>query len=662
MPQKFNSREIVFSDPKKSSLDKTYSHKGSGKVGRIIPVMTEELIPNTTHSFTPNSLVRFVPLAAPLMERMTLRHHVIATPYRQLFDNWQDFITGGENNTDDSILPGFTMYRLMSKIHLEFFADSHDRNSPSDWLKSVMENFRKFFADNGYYSIYVQQYEPRFLAWVKVLEDQTLPTDNLREITGSVICTVLNCLVGKGSLFNYLGYPSRDYDDFFRFNTGAKNGQFYDVFFTKRFNGDRSWFTGLELSDDDQPLYDDSIRYNEAYIRKYYRDWYYYFRDQNLDFVPMSPESASFKTSTRSLLLDDSALWLLILRPACWAKDLYNTCTLQAYENNGVVPVSTFSDHDTYEFSEVPVWDQVNNVWTKHRVPATWLSFMSPVGPTPVDSLGQDMNDFTFPSASDAYSALSLKNLQKIEALSKFLDKNLYVGWTYADQLSSHFGVRYSDARMQIPEYVGGTKSFIDAQTLTNGTSTSEQVAGSQTAYAQGITANDRVSYFAEEHCIISDYMSVIPSLSYENTVPRSLLRQYKFDFAFPEFAQLGSDAVSVNEVHSNIINGYQDSTFGGTMFGYADRYFDYKANVNRVSGELLSTLRLYTFTHIHNNVRDLNSRLYVWDSFARLNADFVHCVPSLDVFVSDTLDYEFVFDCMNEIQVTLPLPVTMYV
>ena len=90
---------------------------------------------------------------------------------------------------------------------------------------------------------------------------------------------------------------------------------------------------------------------------------------------------------------------------------------------------------------------------------------------------------------------------------------------------------------MQLPEYVGGTKSMVSVQTLTNTTNTSEDIAGSQAAYAQGITANDGCDYYAEEHCMLFDIMSIVPELSYKYSSPKHLLHLKKFDFAFPEFA-----------------------------------------------------------------------------------------------------------------------------
>ena len=113
MAKKFNTREIIITEPKHSSIDMSCTLRGTGKLGRMIPTHVQNLMPNTTINYTPNTLVRFAPLAAPLMSNISMRHHVFTIPLRQLYKNWETFITGGEFNTDNSQLPSFSLYHLI---------------------------------------------------------------------------------------------------------------------------------------------------------------------------------------------------------------------------------------------------------------------------------------------------------------------------------------------------------------------------------------------------------------------------------------------------------------------------------------------------------------------------------------------------------------------
>lgn len=647
MPQKFNTREIVITDPKKSSIDMSCSVKGSGKIGRLIPVFSQELLPNSTINYTPNTLARFVPLAAPLMSNMTIRHHMIAVPFRQLYKNWEKFITGGEFNTDDSTLGTFSIKDLVTVI----------MNTSDSW-----KLFPVTFSTPSAVATDMNDIFTQFDDKVQGLGDlfrQVLGAQ-IAQLTGSwtadkaavwntVAATYINMLIGTGSLLDYLGYPVRDY-------VALKDQSLTTVFKI-------TTVSGIQLISGLGNVTWSNLRMSDAYIRAYYRIWYYYFRDQNLDTVAagMTPEELM---SVDSLFASSSMtnnklnfMNLLILRPGCWTKDLFNTSTLQAYENNAFVPVSNKMDDDqrTIENKAIKVYDVKTATWNEMSVPKSWVDQMSDYQIERTKLLPQDYDD----QVGEIMTGFSLKNLQKVEALAKWLDKNLYGGWHYADQLNSHFGIRYSDARMQLPEYVGGTKQMVNCQTLTNNTSTEQQIAGDQAAYAQGITANDSCKYFAEEHCIFIDIMSILPELSYKYASPAHLLHIKKMDFAFPEFAQLGCDIIPSFCVANSIVASDGENNDTNTLpFGYADRYYSYKSNVNRLTGKMVDDLKLYTFTQ---EFQSRNNQEVV-NVLPKLNAKFVHCIPSTDVFVSDSPEYEFVFDHSASVKANIPLPVVQYV
>ena len=669
MAKKFNTREIVIADPKKSSIDMSASLKGTGKLGRLIPVFSQELMPNSTIDYTPNTLARFVPLAAPLMSNMTIRHHVIKVPMRQLYANWETFITGGEFNTDDSSLDSFTISQL-TNMWSQVFQIGPSLNyisgkDPSSVVNLVKSNIAKA-TNYGYKSVLDQMTNAQVQAAEKYIVDNGDSwTPELADMINQIQLTLMNMFLGAGSLLDYFGYPVRDWKVLYDRHIGnsLKINSTSDTNVPFRFfNPIDSAQGALHIINDFSTNFDTETQFNTTMLRAYYRAWYYYFRDENLDIIPTGYTPEELKSKTFSQLYNSGnksyceklIFTLFMLRPVCWAKDLFNTSTLQAYENNAYCPV--LAGNEVVELKKTKVYDAKNKTWSEMELP---LGTMNQVFGT--DWVQQNLDGMT--ATSPGITGFSLKNLQKIEALSKYLDRALYGGWTYADSLSNYWGIRYSDARMQLPEYEFGTKQMVDCQTLTNNTTTELQAAGDQAAYAQGITANDGGRIFAEEHCVLIDFMSILPELSYKYSTPTHHIRLKKFDFANPLFAQLGCDVIPAVVVSNSVGKATTKRSWNLKGFGYADRYYDYKNNVNRLTGKMVDALPLYSFTQDYQ-AKGILKGTFESDmvQMPALSAEYVHCVPSTDCFVSDSNEYEFVYDHQASVRANIPLPVVQFV
>lgn len=101
--------QVQFNRVKKNTFDLTHDRKLSCKMGELIPVMMMEVVPGDVVSVKPNVFVRFAPLIAPVMHRASVYCHTFFVPNRILWDNWPDFITGGEDGEDNSVWPYLTL-------------------------------------------------------------------------------------------------------------------------------------------------------------------------------------------------------------------------------------------------------------------------------------------------------------------------------------------------------------------------------------------------------------------------------------------------------------------------------------------------------------------------------------------------------------------------
>lgn len=73
--------------------------------GALIPISLVETLPGDTIQQATSALVRVAPLVSPVMHPVHARIHHWFVPYRLLWDNWEDFITGGPDGMDASAFP-----------------------------------------------------------------------------------------------------------------------------------------------------------------------------------------------------------------------------------------------------------------------------------------------------------------------------------------------------------------------------------------------------------------------------------------------------------------------------------------------------------------------------------------------------------------------------
>lgn len=74
-------------------------------MGQLVPVGHFEVLPGDSVRMSTSCLLRLSPLMAPVMHPVTVRIHHWFVPYRIMWDEWEDFITGGPDGTGASGFP-----------------------------------------------------------------------------------------------------------------------------------------------------------------------------------------------------------------------------------------------------------------------------------------------------------------------------------------------------------------------------------------------------------------------------------------------------------------------------------------------------------------------------------------------------------------------------
>ena len=207
------------------------------------------------------------------------------------------------------------------------------------------------------------------------------------------------------------------------------------------------------------------------------------------------------------------------------------------------------------------------------NVSAGQLNAQAPNQPAP--RLMDDSGNFLSLNNADSLivdlgtaTAASINDLRTAFKVQEWLELNARAGTRYSEQLRAHFGVISDDARLQRPEYIGGSSSPVVIgevlQTSQTDTTPLGEMGGRAISSGMGMTD----AYYAKEHGWIIGVVSIMPEALYMQGLPRKLSRLDKFDYYFPMFAHLGEQAVKNKEIFysGNVVTN--DETFG-----YQSRY-----------------------------------------------------------------------------------------
>lgn len=219
-------------------------------------------------------------------------------------------------------------------------------------------------------------------------------------------------------------------------------------------------------------------------------------------------------------------------------------------------------------------------------------------------------------------------------ALQRFEEARARYGSRYTEYLR-YLGVRSSDARLQRPEYLGGGRQTIQFSEVlqTGGTSAGAQTGVGQMA-GHGITAmrTNRYRRFFEEHGIVMTLMSVRPRTMYSQRTKRAFIRGVSTSYGGMTGTKEDYWQRELQHIGQQGINGYEvDPQVGtATVFGYQDRYDEYRREESSVAGLFRSSLDTW---HLSRE----------FGSTPALNSTFVSCVPRTTVFADTSADNLYV-------------------
>lgn len=198
-------------------------------------------------------------------------------------------------------------------------------------------------------------------------------------------------------------------------------------------------------------------------------------------------------------------------------------------------------------------------------------------------------NVLTVGSTVDLSSATSItiNSLRQAFMLQRYYEIDARGGTRYTEKLQAHFGVTNPDARLQRPEFLGSHSSMMNINPVTQTSSTdSTTPQGNLAAYGLNAQRYHAFTKSFSEFGYIIGLINVRADLTYQQGINRMWLRSDVLDFYWPSFAHLGEQAIENIEIYCQ---GNDDDK---KVFGYQERYAEYRYKPSLITGQFRSTYK----------------------------------------------------------------------
>lgn len=322
-------------------------------------------------------------------------------------------------------------------------------------------------------------------------------------------------------------------------------------------------------------------------FRAYAKVWNEYYRDPNL-------------TSDIDLDLSSGALdaaeceKVMQTRFRAWEKDPFTSALLETQRGAPVaIPVTGSGSFTPSYMGQSEIYSSVTDLPFANQKMAIndpgslgQMAMADSYGPVVNSEAARLENLENLQTVSMSSVSVLIEELRVAARLQEFLERMNVGGSRYTEYLRAIFGVISSDARLQRPEYLGGSKAKVVISTTFN-TAGGDETQGTMTGNAASVGGGASWARFFEEHGFVVVMMSIIPRTSYMQGLGKMFTRFDRLDYFVPQFGQLGEQAIKGREV----VVKYNDAAANDSDWGYQSRYWEYKAFLSSVHGDFRNEL-----------------------------------------------------------------------
>lgn len=246
----------------------------------------------------------------------------------------------------------------------------------------------------------------------------------------------------------------------------------------------------------------------------------------------------------------------------------------------------------------------------------------------------------------ETVGALTIAEFRETIQLQALAEMENRSGTRYVEILYGIFNVVSPDFRINIPEYLGGSKTPIYVMPVAQTSSTSgAEPQGQLAAYASGFKGNDGFYKSFVEHGYIIPLIWVRSEAdnTYSQGLDRMWTRQTKYDFFNPFLQNIGDQAVLRQEIYLADADAASDAT----VFGYQERYAEYMYLRSHILGKLRPAYSApYDYWHLSPELA----------SAPTLSQTFIESDPPISRIVAITSEPAFTMNVRFDCTMTRPM------
>lgn len=241
-------------------------------------------------------------------------------------------------------------------------------------------------------------------------------------------------------------------------------------------------------------------------------------------------------------------------------------------------------------------------------------------------------------------SAITINDLRQAFQIQKFYEKWARGGSRYTETLRVMFNVISPDARLQRPEYLGGTHSRVNV-VPTPQTSSTDSVSPQSNLSAFGVLGDSAHGFNKSfvEHGYVIGLVCLRADITYQQGLNRMWSRRQLFDFYWPTLAHLGEQVVYNREIYT------QGTADDNGVFGYQERYAEYRYKPSMITGKLRSN---------DPQTLDVWHLAQKFDTLPKLNRDFIEENPPISRVIAVQNEPQFFADFWFDLKTSRPMPV----
>ena len=260
--------------------------------------------------------------------------------------------------------------------------------------------------------------------------------------------------------------------------------------------------------------------------------------------------------------------------------------------------------------------------------------------------LGSNLENSGLVTSGDG-AIVTIAQLRQAFQIQKFYEKSARGGTRYIEMIKSMFGVTSPDARLQRTEYLGGKRIALNINQVVQTSQTDTTPMGDVAAYSLTSDVHEDFTQSFTEHGIVLGLMVARYDHTYQQGIQRFWSRKTRFDFYWPDFANLSEVGIRNSEIYaqgSGVVNPSTGNAYDDEIFGYQEAWYDYRYTPNRVSGEMRSAATTpLDMWHLGDDYNTLPSLSDTWIREDKSNLDRALAVTSAvsnqlfcDIFVKN--------------------------